>query len=447
MTNFLLLVIATISVAGAVWWCATRTSAAWPPTVLAIIMLVMGVGGPIWEWSKWTGGAGLPDFLVRAAQFDESKAVQAFLWASIGAGLSALLIPRAPAWVRVNKNWMPSKNISIVAVVTTAISLAGYLIGTGPSILSREVYLQTDGIDFLLRLFWPIGVLGSLITLALLAVEKDRKVRFCMIGITTLWFIVLAAGGSRAAVALPAVGAVLIIRHEMSQRRLHLPMIAATAMLLATCLITFSVTFETRSMPHGLLNLPSVVEFTISKSLASTDSFLLPLKQLAASVFVSVPDTEMSATYGVDLDVLIANANVLPGTAQPAELERYWPYEWVPLSFAGSWFGATGWIGQFVLFGAIGWMSGYTAYNIQRSRYSILTFAPIYTAALIGVLSAQYSSRNVWRVVSIGILLCILSYLFRPAREQEIVEKIEHKEHVLNAHGIGKNNERVDSAL
>ena len=304
---------------------------------------------------------GCPWGLVRAARFGESKAVQAFLWASIGAGVSALFIPQAPAAVRENKNWVPSKNISITAIIFSAISLVGYLIGAGPSILSREVYLDTDGILLFLRVFWPFFILSSFITLALLAVEQHRKLRFCMIGIGVLGFTVMAAAGSRVAVAFPAMGAILIIRHEISQRRLHLPMIAATLILLATTVITFSVTLLARWMPHGILNLPSVVEATISNSLASTDSFLLPLKQLTSSVAVSVPDTEMSATYGVDLDVLIANANVLPGTAQPMELERYWPYEWVPLSFAGSWFGATGWLGQFVLFGGIGWMSGYTA--------------------------------------------------------------------------------------
>jgi iron complex transport system permease protein len=401
-------------------------------------MLVMAVGGPIWDWSKWSGGAGLA-LVVRAAPFGESKAVPAFLWASIGAALSALLLPQAPASVRENKNWMYTKKISTVAIVAAAISLVGFLIGSGPSILSEEVYgLGADGNAFLLRMFWPVGVIIGLIPLALIAFEKDRKLRFWMIGIATLWFICSAATGSRTAVAFPLVGALLIIRHQVSKRRLHLPIIAAALILLATSVVTFSVSLEARSIPHGLLNLPNVVGVTISDSLASTDSFLHPLKQLASSVFVSVPDAEQSATYGVGLDVLVANANVLPGTAQPMELERYWPYVWVPLSFAGSWFGATGWVGQFLLFGAIGWMCGYTADNIQRSRFNILSFAPIYTASMIGLLSAQYSSRMVWRVVSIGIFLLIASFLARRTRAQELVEKREHIEHVLNAQDIDK---------
>ena len=72
MTNFELLVVAILCVTTAVWWTATRTSAAAGPLVLALIMLVIGVGGPVWEWSKWSAGAGLPPFVL-AASFSESK--------------------------------------------------------------------------------------------------------------------------------------------------------------------------------------------------------------------------------------------------------------------------------------------------------------------------------------------------------------------------------------
>ena len=291
MTNFQLLVIAIISVAAAVWWCATRTSAAWTATVLAIVMLVMAVGGPIWEWSKWSGGAGLVA-VVRAGPFDESMAVQAFLWASIGAGLSALLIGQAPALVRQNRNWMVSKNISIVVLLPRPISFVGFLIGNGPA-SSRGSICSDGGNPFLLRVFWPLGCLIGLIALALVAVEKDRKLRFCMIGTSDSLVQGSVATGSRTAVAFPLVGAILIIRHEISQRRLHPFIIAATPLLFATSVFTFSVTLQARSISSGLLYLPDIVGVTISDSLSSTDSFLRPLKQFASSVFVSFPDAEI----------------------------------------------------------------------------------------------------------------------------------------------------------
>lgn len=420
MTNVQLLVVAVVAIGGAMWWSATHSSAAWAPTVLSMIMLVMAVGGPIWEWSKWSGGSGLTP-TVRAASFGESAAAPAFLWASVGAGLSAFLIPLATASIRENKKRMETRNISIVVIFAAAISFVGYAIGNGPSFLNRDVYgklyVGSDGNAFLLRTFWPMGVIIGLIALAMLAVEKDRKPRLGLIAMSILWFIGSAADGSRTSIAFPVLAAVLIVRSEISQRRLHPLMIVSVLALLGVTVLTFAVSFQSRSMPLGLLNLPNVVAVTIGDTLNSTDSYLLPLKQLASSVFVSFPVTEKSAAYGVGVDVLVANANPLPGTSQAMELERYWPYEWVPLSFAGTWFGATGWLGQSLLYCGIGWMSGYTAYNLQRSRYHVLSFVPVYIAALIGLVSAQYPSRMGWRLISIGLALLVASYMFRRTRK------------------------------
>ncbi|MCV7282562.1 hypothetical protein H7J88_23280 [Mycolicibacterium flavescens] len=410
--------LALISVAAAVYWSVKWTSAAWAPTVLALIMLLMAFGGPVWDWSKWSGGSGLSP-TVRSASFAESQAVTAFLWATIGAALSSLAVPRTQEIVRTGDTWSPSRKISIAIVTTATISLIGFLLGQGPSIVRKPVYGEFDGNAFILRVFWPSGLIVGLICLALIAVEKNRRLRLLMLAVAALWFLATTVEGSRTAVAFPIVGAMLIIHHEISRRRLHLPMIAAAFTLLATAVVVFSISLLSRSIPHGILNLPNVVGVTLADARASTDSYLYPLKQLASSVFVSFPIAEQSATYEVGLDVLVANANALPGTAQPAELERYWPYEWVPLSFAGTWFDAAGWIGQFLLFGAIGWMSGKTAHNLQRSQFQTLWFVPIYTAAMIGALSAQYSSRMVWRLVSIAAFLFFVSFLLRRTRQWE----------------------------
>lgn len=106
MTNFQLLVLALISLTGAVWLSVKRTSAAAAPAVLAVIMLLLALGGPVWEWSKDDGGGGVPQ-TVKAVAFSESQAVSAFLWASIGAGLSALLIPPVPLQALPTRKLMP----------------------------------------------------------------------------------------------------------------------------------------------------------------------------------------------------------------------------------------------------------------------------------------------------------------------------------------------------
>ena len=415
MSNFGLLVLALISLTVAVWFSAKRTSAAAAPAVLAVIMLLLALGGPVWEWSKYSGVVGLPP-TVRAAPFSESKAVPAFLWASIGAGLSALLVPPVPMQAFPTRKIMLSRNVSIVAAVVSAVSLVGNLVGEGPSFFRREVYLQSDGIMFLLKASWPIGLVSTMLGITLTAREEDRRLRLFLVATAALWFIASVATGSRTACALPMLGAALIIYNEIRRRRLHLPWIVAALALLVTAFFTFSVVHKARDdTPHGLLNLPNLVQATASDMFNSTDSVSLPVKQLLSTVYLAFPVAEESVGYDVS-DVILDNANPLPGTAQPAELERYWPYEWTPLSFAGEWFGAFGWVGQVLVFGAIGWFLGLTIHNLQRSRFRLISFLPLGFVALIGVFSIEYSSRIVWRVISISVVILIASYLVRERR-------------------------------
>lgn len=419
MTNLQLLAIASVCLAVAIWYAFARTSAAAAPVILACILFAQGLGGPVWEWAKWSSGAGLPPSVV-AAPFRDSHAVPAFLWAAMGASLAALLLRPAPRQPGEGSTWQPSRTLSIAAAGAAIFTFCGFLVGQGPNFLRREVYLAGDGPTLVLRMFWPLGVLFGLIAVVLLAVERDRWIRLGLFVGALGWYVGPLSVGSRLALAVPLVSVAVLVYHEVSRRRLHVPAIAAAVFLSVLAAFTFSVILQARGMPHGLLNMPNVAEATIAKAQTSTDSFLLPVKQLASSIFASVPNAEQSAVYGVDPDVLIANANVLPGTAQPMELERYWPYQWVPLSFAGTWYGAFGGVPQLILFGAIGWVAGYAASNLQRSTYPVLSLVPLGFAAIIGVLSIQYSSRMVWRIISILIALAIVSFLIRRARPRRL---------------------------
>jgi hypothetical protein len=411
LTNFQLLVLALIPVTGAVWLSVKRTSAAAAPAVLAVIMLLLALGGPVWEWSKDSEGAGLPP-QVKAAAFGESTAVPAFLWASIGAGLSALLVPPVPLQALPARKVMPSRNVSILVAVLSAVAFVALLVGQGPSFLRREEYLQVDGPVFLLKASY-FGMVFGVIGIALIAWVEDRRLRHFLIATSALWFIGPLCTGSREACAVPIVGSAVIIYNEIRRRRLHLPLIAAALALLVTAFFSFSVVNKAREMPHGLLNLPNVVQATASDMLNSTDSVLLPVKRLVASVFAAFPVAEESVRSGVDSGVLLGNANPLPGTSQSSDLERYWPYEWTPLAFAGEWFGAMGWVGQILIFGAMGWIFGLTMHNLQRSRFRVISFLPLFFVALIGFESIEYSSRMVWRVISISLITFIASYLVK----------------------------------
>jgi hypothetical protein len=411
LTNVQLLVLALLSLMGAVWLSVKRTSAAAAPAVLAAIMLLLAVGGPLWEWSKYSGGSGLPQ-AVRAAAFSESKAVPAFLWASVGAGLSALLVPPVPPQALRTRKVMPSRNVSIMIAVASAITFVMSVIGAGPSFFRNDSYLYTDGTLFLLMASWP-GMVFGIIGIVLTIWENDRRLRLFLIGTSALWFFGPLCTGSRIACAGPIVGSALIVFNEIRRRRLHLPLIAAAVALLVTGFFTFSVVCKAREMPHGLLNVPKVVQATTTDMLSSTDSILLPVKQVAASVFAGFPAAEEAARYDVDSDALLDNANPLPGTARGADLERYWPYWWVPLPFAGEWFAAMGCVGQILLFGAMGWIFALAMHNLQRSRFRLISFLPLGFVALIGVLSIEYPSRMVWRILSLSVILLIASYFVR----------------------------------
>jgi hypothetical protein len=411
LTNVQLLVLALISLTVAVWVSMKRTSAAAAPAVLAAIMLLLALGGPLWEWSKHSGYAGLPSS-VQAVAFSESKAVPAFLWASIGAGLSALLVPALPPRALPALKVMPSSKLSIVVAVVSAVAFVTNVIGEGPSFFKNDSYLYTDGTLFLLMASWP-GIVSAVLGVVLTLWEKDRKLRLLLIATSALWFIGPVSSGSRTACAVPIVGGLLIVFNEIRRRRIHLPLIAAAAALLVTGVFTFGVVIMARAMPHGLLNMPEVVQATASYMDESTDSVVEPAKQLVASVFVAFPIAEESVHIDVNPGTLFENANPLPGTSKSAELERYWPFWWVPLSFAGEWFAAMGCVGQVLLFGAMGLIFGQAIHNLQRSRFRLIAFLPLGFMALVGVLSIEYSSRMVWRTMSVSVLLLIASYLVR----------------------------------
>jgi hypothetical protein len=413
VTNVQLLVLALVCLTAAVWLSVKRTSAAAAPAMLAAMMLLLALGGSLWEWSKHSGvnAAGLPP-TVQAVAFGESRAAPAFLWASIGAGLSALLVPPIPAQALPTRSVAPSRKLNIAVAIVSAATFVMLVIGEGPSFFKNDVYLYSDGILFLLMASSP-GIIFGVLGIVLTTWEKDRRLRILLIATSALWFVGPLSTGSRMACAVPIVGSLLIIFNEIRRRRLHLPLIAAAAALFVTGVFTFSVVSNARAMPHGLFNVPNLVQVTASDIANSTDSILAPAKQLVASVVVGFPLAEESVHEDVDIGTLLGNANPLPGTARPAELERYWPYFWAPLSFAGEWFAAMGCLGQILLFGTMGWIFGLAMHNLQRSRFRLMSFLPLGFVALVGVYSIEYSSRAVWRTISLSVILLIVSYLVR----------------------------------
>jgi iron complex transport system permease protein len=419
LTNTSLAVIALVTTSVAIWVWVRRSSAALAPVLLAVPFLLIALfGGPLWEWSKYSGGAGLgPN--IRAVPFADSIGASALLWASIGAGLSALLLPPVG---RGNERTtylgaanLHSRTVSVVCIWATLASLVVWLIGSGPSVLSRNYYLQSDGITFFLMVGWPLAFAAAMVTLVLSVLERDPLLKFYMWGAVAMVYVAMMAVGTRISIVFPAVGAVVLIIGMIRNRRLNVIASAAAVALLGLAAFTFSVVFVARVVPHGLLNLPELFRGVIDRSNGFADLLLSPVKQLGASVFVSYPLTERSAQSDL-LDVLVANANPLPGTSVGRGFETYWPYSWVPLAFVGSWFGATGWMGQVLIYCLMGWTTGYTIANFERSKLPYGSLMAIAAALGLAALSLEYTSRNIWRVFFIALVLLAVSYLVRRKR-------------------------------
>jgi hypothetical protein len=72
-----------------------------------------------------------------------------------------------------------------------------------------------------------------------------------------------------------------------------------------------------------------------------------------------------------------------------------------------------GCLGQILIFGAMGLIFGFAMHNLQRSRFRLLSFLPLGFVALVGAFSIEYSSRAVWRMISLSVIVLIASYLVR----------------------------------
>jgi iron complex transport system permease protein len=419
LTNTSLAVIALVTTSVAIWVWIRRSSAALAPVLLAVPLLIIALfGGPLWEWSKYSGGAGLgPD--IRAVPFADSIGATALLWACIGAGLSALLLPPVGRDHERSAGGgaarIQSRTVSIICIWATVVFLAVWIIGSGPSILSRDYYLQSDGIEFFLLVGWPLCFLAAIVTLVLSGFESDPLIKFYMLAVCAVVYIVMMAVGTRMAIVFPALAALVLIGSMIRNRRINVIALAAAIALLGLAAFTFSVVLAARVAPHGLLNLPGIIRGVIDRGSSFTDLLVTPIKQLCSSVAVAYPLVERSAQSNI-LDILLSNANPLPGTAAGRGFEVYWPYSWVPLAFVGTWFGSTGWVGQVLLYCFTGWATGYTIANFERSKLPYLSLL-VYPAALgLGALSIQYTSRNVFRVLSIALVLLFVSYLIRRKR-------------------------------
>ena len=162
------------------------------------------------------------------------------------------------------------------------------------------MYLQSDGITFLLLVGWPLAFLTAIVTLVLSGFERDPLLKLYMWSVCSMVYVVMVAAGTRIAIVFPAVAALVLIGNVIRARRINVVSLAAAVVLLALAAFTFSVVYAARIAPHGLLNLPELIRAVVGRDTNFAGLLLSPVKQLVASVVVShirSPSAQRNPTF------------------------------------------------------------------------------------------------------------------------------------------------------
>lgn len=390
-----------------------RFPAAWPGLFFGLLLTLLGsVGKELWVWSSENNGSGLPSDIR-----GDPQASEAFLWAASGSILAVLMLPKR---LRIREripgiaaaDWPRYQKFSFIA---SLVAFVIWLLGQGPSFLRRESYAITDGIDFFVRLVGFIGpILGLTALMIGIAGTATKFVRSAQIVLGILWFLSCASVGTRVAVVFPLAMLVIsligVYRHR-SIGFVLLNLVLAYASAYAA-LAAFTLSLAVRGQPHGLLRLNELVKSEIIPPLLDPSNWVVAIQLMVSSVAASVPITELSVSRAPSLNLLVLNANPLPSQLLDLDAsgqERLWPFAWIPLSMVGEWYGASGPLGQFLLFFGIALLAAVGVYIGNSSRNPLVVAVVLGMSGIVLAMSIQYPSRSFWRGVSLLLLITLLA--------------------------------------
>ena len=128
---------------------------------------------------------------------------------------------------------------------------------------AQEIYLATDGNEFVLRLTWPASLIVALVVLVVGYVSTSMTVRVAALGMSLIWYLSLLSVGTRMSCTFPLILGVLVLYRALAPARYGLSRIRpggvlGAALLLVLAVASFGVILTARVNPHGLLNLTSL---------------------------------------------------------------------------------------------------------------------------------------------------------------------------------------------
>jgi hypothetical protein len=394
-----------------------------PLLFMAAALAAFGtVGDRLWEWGRhgpyrWSG---LP--LTYGLSGHETAATRLLFLSSATTCLAgALLLPRRTQ-VSVSVKTLDWQRLSQAAIPLNISALVCYLVGQGTSVIQRDVYLQSNGVNWLLRV--AVGLLIPIVTanFLLLLAPLPRNRRHSVIALQVVWAIVLASTGTRIAIISLLLLAVALLISSRGAGRL-----LGTAAATAATIASMTWVHEARESRQGLR--PLLDDLLSGRLLATLDPHSVgnAFQGMAASIGAAYPITAMSAERPAPLSAIWTLANPFPrdllssGSVDVVthDYGMLTPLTWVPRSTIGMVASAGSWpllVLTWAVTAVAIWLADRWLLRLPYGQMASYGFA-----LLVFFSSLQYGIRQQMRVLTIALAIGAVSAFLhnRKTREQD----------------------------
>jgi hypothetical protein len=314
-------------------------------------------------------------------------------------------------------------------VILGATTVVMRLIGEGTSILFRDFYLQTNGINFFLRSSNVIILPISMLMLYAANKNLDKKFNKYLLSTVATLLILTLARGSRSGLII-IIGLFFYFYLKMKLNLIgKITLILTSSYLL---LVTMNYISIARSSSHGILLLPKNFFRAFDIGLLPSQNTFETLIGSALNWIVVLP----RSIGTLDLNGLIANAD--PTIGKPLSIlsistsgyELLFPYTWVPLSTAGQMYGVVGAVGIFACFSILTFVNltlGGRGLASKNNSGQIVGFLMLSTFALQFIFFLQYSSGVWFRMIHVLFVLNLIS-IFVGKTDRPAINKLANRE-------------------
>jgi hypothetical protein len=385
-----------------------------PVRLMGYVFILFALLTPaLWDGVKGLSGSGVPPNL----EYGSSKSFE-IACLTVAAGL--LLTSLTFELISIKKNNISRaptlKGFKVIPWPASFSLVALWVLGQGPSLLDKTIYLGSDGLSFLTR---PTALLAPILATAIFAAElvATKRLTRPSIVIACCWIALLASVGSRLAIfPLLLVLFGFLFKFFVSSKSALAKSLFFLAWAYVTSWLTltlFFVSLVSRGQRHGLLNIPKLLDSKDTPSLIFGHEWLSIYQSLLVSLTSIFPIVNISANTPMDPDIILRNANPLPADllSLSSDISSELILPWLPKALLGQMLGTFGVFGLLllvVILSTITLLAYRYSVNSDRNLVAIFIGAAFSLSLLSGL---QYPSRISFRFFSPIYLAIIFLFL------------------------------------